>query len=55
MSKLEELEAYSDEATGQAAKVARLTVEAIREMQGDVQPTHKGYQNGQPVYAEDAE
>jgi len=55
MSKLKELEDYSEEATGQAAKVARLAVEAIREMasgDAEAEPKPIGYQNGQPRYAE---
>ena len=53
MSKLKELEDYAETATGQAGKVADLTVAAIREaMNGETEPQPIGYQNGQPIYAE---
>ena len=51
MSKLKELEDYAETATGQAKKVAELTVAAIREaMSGETEPQPIGYKDGQPIY-----
>lgn len=58
MSKLKELEDYANTATGQAKKVALLTVAALKEISAsdgapDAEPQPIGYRDGQPIYPEE--